>query len=181
MTPKKWKNGPQKLLMIGPDPIISQSSPDQRPTAQNRFSISWNLGTRYLFSYLIYFVGPFRCLNSREEKSLNFFLYNQFFLFCHIPNYKRMKFCFYSYLVSYKNKLVECLFGINFHNSDVPLFFSSCFFKKVNIWHELNGWKIPLQYTTQWNIFWWSIAIFAPISTICEITKIIQSLWDVQK
>ena len=29
------KNGPQKLLIIGPDPFISQSSPDQRPTAQN--------------------------------------------------------------------------------------------------------------------------------------------------
>ena len=28
-------NGPQKLLIIGPDPFISQSSPDQRPTAQN--------------------------------------------------------------------------------------------------------------------------------------------------
>ena len=52
LTPKKWKNGPQKLLIIGPDPFISQSSPDQWPTAQNWFSISWNLGTRHLFSYL---------------------------------------------------------------------------------------------------------------------------------
>ena len=52
MTPKKWKNGPQKLLIIGPDPFISQSSPDQWPTAQNWFSILWNLGTRHLFSYL---------------------------------------------------------------------------------------------------------------------------------
>ena len=51
-TPKKWKNGPQKLLIIGPDPFISQSSPDQRPTAQNWFFILWNLGTRHLFSYL---------------------------------------------------------------------------------------------------------------------------------
>ena len=52
MTPKKWKNGPQKLLIIGPDPFISQSSPDQLPTAQNWFFILWNLRTRHLFSYL---------------------------------------------------------------------------------------------------------------------------------
>ena len=52
LTPKKWKNRPKKLLIIGPDPFISQSSPDQRPTAQNWFFISWNLGTRHLFSYL---------------------------------------------------------------------------------------------------------------------------------
>ena len=51
-TPKKWKNGPQKLLIIGPDPFISQTSQDQRPTAQNWFFILWNLGTRHLFSYL---------------------------------------------------------------------------------------------------------------------------------
>ena len=31
LTPKKWKNGPQKLLIIGPDPFISQSSPDHIP------------------------------------------------------------------------------------------------------------------------------------------------------
>ena len=52
LNPKKWKNGPQKLLIIGPDPFISQSSPDQRPTAQNWFFILRNLGTRHLFSYL---------------------------------------------------------------------------------------------------------------------------------
>ena len=52
LTPKKWKKGPQKLVIIGPDPFISQSSPDQWPTAQNWFFILWNLGTRHLFSYL---------------------------------------------------------------------------------------------------------------------------------
>ena len=31
MTPKKWKNGPHKLLIISPDPFISQSSPDHSP------------------------------------------------------------------------------------------------------------------------------------------------------
>ena len=31
MTPKKWKNGPQKLLIIGPDSFASQSSPDHSP------------------------------------------------------------------------------------------------------------------------------------------------------
>ena len=54
LTPKKWKNRPQTLLIIGPDPFISQSSPDQspQPTAQNWFFILWNLGTRHLLSYL---------------------------------------------------------------------------------------------------------------------------------
>ena len=52
LTPKKWKNRQKKLLIIGPDPFLSQSSPDQRPTAQNWFFILWNLGTRHLFSYL---------------------------------------------------------------------------------------------------------------------------------
>jgi hypothetical protein len=28
---KTLKNGPQKLLIIGPDPFISQSSPDHSP------------------------------------------------------------------------------------------------------------------------------------------------------
>ena len=44
----------KKLLRIGPTPFISQSSPGQQPTAQNWFSILWNLGTIYLFSYLWY-------------------------------------------------------------------------------------------------------------------------------
>ena len=38
LIPKKWKNRPQKLLIIGPDPLISQSSPDQQPTARIDFS-----------------------------------------------------------------------------------------------------------------------------------------------
>ena len=46
LTPKKWKNGPQKLLIIGPTPFISQS------TVQNWFFILWNLRTKHLFSYL---------------------------------------------------------------------------------------------------------------------------------
>ena len=60
LTPKKWKNGPQKLLIIGPDPLISQSSPDQRPTAQNWFFILGIVGTRHLFSYLCLCPGPAR-------------------------------------------------------------------------------------------------------------------------
>ena len=31
LTPKKWKNGPQKLLIIGPDPFITQTSPGHSP------------------------------------------------------------------------------------------------------------------------------------------------------
>ena len=38
LTPKKWKNGPQKLLIIGPDPFISQSSPDHSPQPRIDFS-----------------------------------------------------------------------------------------------------------------------------------------------
>ena len=31
LTPKKWKNGPQKLLIIKTQPLFSQSSPDHSP------------------------------------------------------------------------------------------------------------------------------------------------------
>jgi hypothetical protein len=36
---KTLKNGPQKLLIIGPDPFISQSSPDHSP--QPRIDLSY--------------------------------------------------------------------------------------------------------------------------------------------
>ena len=39
LTPKKWKNGPQKLLIIGQNPYISQSSPDHSP--QHRIDFSY--------------------------------------------------------------------------------------------------------------------------------------------
>ena len=51
-TRKSEKNRPKKLLIIGPGPFLSQSSPDQWATAQNWFFILWNVGTRHLFSYL---------------------------------------------------------------------------------------------------------------------------------
>ena len=38
LTPKKWKNWPQKLLIIGPDPFISQSSPEHSPQPRIDFS-----------------------------------------------------------------------------------------------------------------------------------------------
>ena len=44
LTPKKWKNGPQKLLIIGPDPFISQSSPDHSPQSRIDFSYYQILG-----------------------------------------------------------------------------------------------------------------------------------------
>ena len=40
LTPKKWKNGPQKLLTIGPTPFFPQSSPDHGP--QPRIEFSYN-------------------------------------------------------------------------------------------------------------------------------------------
>ena len=39
MTPKKRKNGPQKLLIIGPDPFIPQSSPGHSPQPKIDFYI----------------------------------------------------------------------------------------------------------------------------------------------
>ena len=36
--PKNMKNGPQKLLIIGPDSFISQSSPDHSPQPRIDFS-----------------------------------------------------------------------------------------------------------------------------------------------
>jgi hypothetical protein len=38
MSIKTLKNGPQKLLIIGPNPFISQSSPDHRPQPRIDFS-----------------------------------------------------------------------------------------------------------------------------------------------
>ena len=61
---KNWKKHSKKLLIIGPNPFITQSSPGQRPTVQNWFSILWNLGTRDLFSYLWYLV--YKRVNSKS-------------------------------------------------------------------------------------------------------------------
>ena len=52
MSIKTLKNGPQKLLIIVPDPFISQSNPDHSPQPRIDFFIFWNLRTRHLFSYL---------------------------------------------------------------------------------------------------------------------------------
>ena len=38
LTPNKWKNWPQKLLIIVPDPFISHSSPDHSPQSRIEFS-----------------------------------------------------------------------------------------------------------------------------------------------
>ena len=38
LAPKKGVNGPQKLLIIGPDPFISQASPDHSPQPRIDFS-----------------------------------------------------------------------------------------------------------------------------------------------
>ena len=37
MTPKKWKNRPKKLLIIGPDPFLRQSSPGHSPQPRSSF------------------------------------------------------------------------------------------------------------------------------------------------
>jgi len=38
LTPKKRKNGPQELLIIGPTPFFPQSSPDHSPQPRIDFS-----------------------------------------------------------------------------------------------------------------------------------------------
>ena len=55
MTPKKWKNWPQKLLIIGPDPFISQSSPDHSPElifqimkSRDQTSVLWSMQSALL-------------------------------------------------------------------------------------------------------------------------------------
>ena len=50
-----YKNGPQKLLIIGgPNLFFFTVRPRPQLTAQNWFFILWNLGTRHLFSYLCF-------------------------------------------------------------------------------------------------------------------------------
>ena len=74
--PEKVKKRASKVLIIGPDPFISQSSPDQRPTAQNRIFILGIVGTRHLFSYL--------CLETGKEnmgKSWNSHTFGSIFVF----------------------------------------------------------------------------------------------------
>ena len=58
----KTEKTDKKLLIIGPNPFIPQ------PTAQNWFSILWNIGTRHLFTYL-WFQGHRRFLKIGGDKS----------------------------------------------------------------------------------------------------------------
>ena len=37
LIPKKWKNRPKKLLIIGPDPFLRQSSPGHSPQPRSSF------------------------------------------------------------------------------------------------------------------------------------------------
>ena len=46
------KKQASKVTHNRPRPFFPTVQPRQQPTAQNWFSISWNLGTRHLFSYL---------------------------------------------------------------------------------------------------------------------------------
>ena len=60
LTPKKWKNGPQKLLEISQDPSISQSNPDHSSTEK---------GQRKFWEWLISMI----CLCSKYVKICNIF------------------------------------------------------------------------------------------------------------
>ena len=80
---KTLRNGPQKLLIIGPNPFISQSSPDHSPQLRNWFFILWNLGTRHLFSYLCNIIEEINTTEScifKREYALKSWNCNPFFL-----------------------------------------------------------------------------------------------------
>jgi len=49
---EKLKKPPKKVAQNRPRPLFPTNQPRPQPTAQNWFSISWNFGTRHLFSYL---------------------------------------------------------------------------------------------------------------------------------
>ena len=49
---EKLKKTPKKVAQNRPRPLFPTNQPRPQPTAQNWFSISWNFGTRHLFSYL---------------------------------------------------------------------------------------------------------------------------------
>ena len=49
---EKLKKPPKKVAQNRPRPLFPTNQPRPQPTAQNCFSISWNFGTRHLFSYL---------------------------------------------------------------------------------------------------------------------------------
>ena len=51
---EKLKKPPKKVAQNRPRPLFPTNQPRPQPTAQNWFSISWNFGTRHLFSYLWY-------------------------------------------------------------------------------------------------------------------------------
>ena len=50
--PEKVKKRASKVAPNRPRPFYRTVQPRPQPTVQNWFSISWNLGTRHLFSYL---------------------------------------------------------------------------------------------------------------------------------
>ena len=51
---EKLKKPLKKVAQNQPRPLFPTVQPRPRPTAQIRFSISWNFGTRQVFSYLCY-------------------------------------------------------------------------------------------------------------------------------
>ena len=48
-----------------PKPFYFTVQPRPQPTAQNWFSISWNLGTRHLFSYVSVVASLLKCCSTR--------------------------------------------------------------------------------------------------------------------
>ena len=51
---EKLKKPHKKVAQNRPRPLFPTNQPRPQPTAQNWFSISWNFGTRHLFSYLCF-------------------------------------------------------------------------------------------------------------------------------
>ena len=71
LTPKKWKNGPQKLLIIGPDPFISQSSPDHNPQPRIDFSY-YEISGQDICSLICVYQVPERLLLFTSWRSMSY-------------------------------------------------------------------------------------------------------------
>ena len=52
MTLKNWKNGPQKLLIIGPDPFMPQSSQAIAHSPESIFDIMKSRDQTYLYKFI---------------------------------------------------------------------------------------------------------------------------------
>ena len=73
---EKLKKPPKKVAQNQPRPLFPTNQPRPQPTAKNWFFISWNFGTRHLFSYLcfdIFWCCQTEYISNRLWSSLQFY------------------------------------------------------------------------------------------------------------